>query len=296
MTAGKDALFGHLAGGATTVCRAWLVTRKDGVVYGFTDHDLDLTFDGLIFKASSGMTARALQQSTGLSVDNSEAMGALSAAAITDADLMAGRFDGAEVRSWLVNWTDTSARLEQFRGSFGEIHRSNGSFKAELRGLTEALNQPKGRVYQTSCPAVLGDAKCRFDLTQPGFAVDLVIVAAGGDGTYRFASQLALPDHWFERGRVTVKSGAAAGLIGLVKFDREQGGQRVVELWVDFELAPVVGDLVRLEAGCDKLAATCKAKFNNFLNFRGFPDLPGEDWLTSYPVPSQTNDGGSLVR
>ena len=131
-------LLEHLARGATTVCRAWSVRRRDGVVYGFTDHDCDLTFDGLLFKASSGMTARVLQQTTGFSVDNSEALGALSDAAVTEADLLSGRFDGAEVRSWLVNWADAAERAEQFRGSFGEITRVAGQFRAELRGQTEA--------------------------------------------------------------------------------------------------------------------------------------------------------------
>lgn len=296
MSADRDGLFAHLGTGATSVCRVWSVTRKDGVRYGFTDHDLDLTFDGITFKASSGMTARALQQSTGLSVDNSEAVGALSAAAITEADLMAGWFDKAEVRSWLVNWADVDQRVEQFRGSFGEIQRTAGSFRAELRGLTEALNQPQGRVYQKTCPAVLGDAQCRFNLTQPGFSADLTIVSASGDGSYTFATQAGFAERWFERGRATVVTGAATGLIGLVKFDREVGGQRVVDLWVDFGLAPMAGDVVRLEAGCDKLAATCQSKFANFPNFRGFPDLPGEDWLASYPVSSKINDGGSLSR
>ena len=66
----------HLASAATTLCRAWTVMRRDGVVLGFTDHDRDLTFDGVTHRAGSGLTARALQQSTGLSVDNSEALGA----------------------------------------------------------------------------------------------------------------------------------------------------------------------------------------------------------------------------
>lgn len=296
MSADKAALFAHLGTGATTVCRVWSVIRKDGVRYGFTDHDLDLAFDGMVFKASSGMTARALQQGTGLSVDNSEAVGALSDAAITEADLLAGRFDAAVVRCWLVNWMAVDQRVEQFHGSFGEIQRSAGSFRAELRGLTEALNQPQGRVYQQGCPAVLGDGQCRFEVSQPGFSVALPVVSSVGDGSYQFAAQPGFAERWFERGRVTVLTGPAAGLVGLVKFDREVDGSRVIELWVDFGLAPVAGDMVRLEAGCDKLAATCKGKFNNFLNFRGFPDLPGEDWLTSYPVSSTVNDGGSLSR
>ena len=295
MTA-KSELLGHFSTGASTVCRAWSVVRRDGVTYGFTDHDQDLAFDAMVFKASTGMTARALQQSTGLSVDNSEALGALSAAAITEADLLAGRFDGAEVRSWLVNWTNVAQRLEQFRGSFGEIVRAAGSVQAELRGLAEALNQPQGRVYHRSCSAVLGDVHCKFNLSQVGFFFEATIAGIDALGSYRFSAMPGFEPHWFDRGRMVVLTGVATGLAGLIKTDQDVDGARIVDLWTGLGATPAVGDLVRLEAGCDKLAATCRAKFANFLNFRGFPHIPGDDWVTSYPVSAQINDGGSLVR
>ena len=151
-----NALKDHLASGATTVARAYAIERKDGLVLGFTDHDRDLGFDGIQFHADSGLTAKALQQATGLAVDNTEAFGALRSDTITEADIAAGRYDGAEVRGWLVNWTDVSERVLQFRGTIGEVVRSGGAFTAELRGLTEALNQPQGRLYHARCSAVLG--------------------------------------------------------------------------------------------------------------------------------------------
>ena len=126
----------HLATGVTTVARAWAVTRADGLRLGFTDHDRDLEFDGLVFRADSGLSALAVEQATGLAVDNTEALGALSAAAITEADIDAGRYDGAEVMAWLVNWAEVAQRHVVFRGSIGEIERRGGAFKAELRGLT----------------------------------------------------------------------------------------------------------------------------------------------------------------
>ena len=80
----KSAFLSHLATGSTTVCHAWAVIRRDGLRLGFTDHDQSFSFDGIEFRADTGMTARALQQSTGLSVDNTEAMGMLSDAAIAE--------------------------------------------------------------------------------------------------------------------------------------------------------------------------------------------------------------------
>ncbi len=289
----KEALLSHLETGSTTVCRAWTVTRRDGLVLGFTDHDRDLSVGGVTCRADTGMTARALQQTTGLSVDNTEAFGALSAAAISEGDLLAGRYDGAEVRAYLVNWTSPQDAMEQFRGNLGEISRVGGSFKAELRGLTDLLNRPHGMAYTPGCSAVLGDARCRFDLAQPGFSVERMVETVEDGRVFRFSTFATYDDFWFEGGRFEVVNGTAAGLIGLIKIDRRDGVGRRVELWQSV-MAPVAeGDTIKLFAGCSKTATICRTKFNNFLNFRGFPHIPGEDWLASYPVPDRPSGGGS---
>lgn len=288
-----SALLDHLGAGATTVARCWRVTRGDGVVLGFTDHDRDLDFEGCRFRAGAGLSARAVSQTTGLAVDNSEAAGALSAAAISEADLVAGRFDGARVEAWMVNWADPTQRMLQFRGAIGEVTRGGGAFQAELRGLTDLLNQPQGEVFQRACSAVLGDGRCRFDLGQPGFAETRGLEAIEAGRLFRFAAFTGFEDRWFERGRLVVLGGAAAGLSGVIKNDRLHGQARVIELWEAIRAPLVAGDPVRIEAGCDRRAETCRLKFDNFLNFRGFPHLPSEDWLTAVPRAGDVNDGGS---
>lgn len=286
-------LFEHLESGTTTVARCWAVLRSDGASYGFTDHDRPLTFEGITFKADSGMTARAVTSGTGLSVDNSEAMGALSDSAITEADIEAGRFDGAQVQAWLVNWRDVTERSLRFSGSIGELRRMGGAFHAELRGLTEALNQPQGRVYQTGCSAILGDSACGFDLETEGYAVALAVEEVQEARRFRFADLNTFEPAWFERGRLVVQTGAAAGLVCVVKRDRFKAGTREIEIWEALRAPVVAGDMIRLEAGCDKRMETCRLKFSNFLNFQGFPDIPGEDWLVSLPQRGGENTGGS---
>ncbi|MEZ5779854.1 MAG: DUF2163 domain-containing protein [Paracoccaceae bacterium] len=294
MTSYPDTLKRHLASGATTLCRAFAVTRKDGVELGFTDHDLDLEFESVRFRADTGMTAKAIQQATGLSVDNSEAFGALSSDAITERDIRAGRYDGAEVRGWLVNWADVSERALEFRGTLGEVVRSGGAFTAEMRGISEGLNQAQGLVYHSRCSAVLGDGRCKFDLARAGYSVERSIEEVEDARVFRFAEFAGHEDRWFEKGRLRVLTGAATGLVGAVKNDRlEDRGARVVELWQALGVAPAQGDLVRIEAGCDRRADTCRLKFTNFENFRGFPDIPGEDWLMAYPTRGRGNSGGS---
>lgn len=289
-----SAFLAHVATGDTTVCRCWAVRRRDGRSFGFTDHDRDLSFEGILFRADTGLTAQALQQGTGLSVDNSEALGALTDEALTEADIEAGRFDGAAVTSWLVNWTDVEERHTRFNGTIGEIQRGAGAFRAELRGLTEALNKPQGLAYQSQCSAVLGDKRCRVDLDRPDYSSELRIHEVSRDRAFTFYGMPDFEERWFERGRVMFLDGAAKGLSGIVKADRTVGEGRLVELWQAIQAPIAEGDRVRIVAGCDKRPETCKAKFSNFLNYRGFPSIPGEDWLMTYPSSRTPNDGGSL--
>lgn len=292
--AGMDAgLQAHLEGGLTTVAHAWAITRKDGVVLGFTDHDRELSFDGVTFRADTGLSALALSQSTGLSVDNTEALGALSDLSIREDEIEQGRFDEAEVQAWLVNWQDVSQRWLQFRGTIGELRRADGGFQAELRGLTEMLNRPLGRVYQKPCTAVLGDGTCRFDLTTPGFSIDLPIEDVTQSRVFRWDGFSGFDPGWFARGRMEIRTGAAAGLWGMIKQDRFEGSVRVIELWEPVRSALEIGSVVRLIAGCDKRSETCRAKFANLTNFQGFPDVPGEDWMLAVPKSTGTNTGGS---
>ncbi len=286
-------LHAHLQTGITSTCRAWALERKDGTIMGFTDHDGPLTFDGITFRADTGLSALAIQQSTGLSVDNTEALGALSDVSIREEDIEAGRYDGAEIRAWLVNWQDVRQRHLQFRGTIGELRRSGGAFEAELRGLTEALNRPLGRVYQKPCSAVLGDEACRFKVDTLGYSKELVAVEIIERRAFRFAEFGGFDADWFQHGRLIVKSGSALGLSGLVKRDYVEGAERIIELWHPLRADVRVGDLLRLESGCDKRAVTCRLKFQNFYNFQGFPDIPGDDWSITDPSRSSGMDGGS---
>lgn len=290
----KQALLEHLATGQTRTCHCWQITRTDGVVMGFTDHDLPLTFDGVTFEADSGLSARALSSATGLSVDNTEAVGMLNNASITEADIDAGRYDGAEVKTWLVRWDKVNHRALRFFGKIGEITRGSGGFQADLRGLSDLLNQPQGRSYLRSCSAVLGDAECGFDVSDPSFTTTVAVQDVKNDQYFRSSNINGFNAGWFESGTMTVMSGAAKGLSAVIKNDRKQGNRRHIDLWQPFRASVASGDQIKLVAGCDKRAETCRVKFDNMLNFRGFPDIPGDDWNVSVPRSDDNSDGGSL--
>lgn len=265
--------------GTQTLARAWAVERRDGMVLGFTDHDVELRFEGIVFRPDSGLSARVLVQAAGLSVDNTEAAGVLSDDAITETDLMAGRWDDAEVRLWEVDWSRVETRRLIFRGHLGEVSRNGAAFHAELCGLSGSLNNPQGRVFHPRCSAVLGDGKCGMDLTRPGYFAEGTVLSQDGARLVLDGISGHEP-RWFERGRLLMLTGEAEGLHGLIKTDLAlAGARREVELWAAPGISPAPGDRLRLTAGCDKSGATCRTKFDNYLNFRGFPHLPTEDWL-----------------
>lgn len=290
----SDALHAHLATGLTHVCQCWAITRADGRALGFTDHDMPLTFGGITFSADSGMSAKALASSSGLSVNNTEAVGILTDRSITEADIAAGRYDNADVTLWLVQWDNVAARKVLFRGKIGEITRSGGAFQADLRGLSDALNQPQGRSYLKTCSAVLGDGKCGVSLNDPLYVVQVALDRNSDGQAFEVPVTGSYHDRWFENGVIEVTSGAAAGLRGAIKHDALGGASRQVTLWQSLGMQVATGDTVNLVAGCDKRAETCRVKFSNFVNFQGFPHIPGDDWLMSVPRSDRDNSGGSL--
>lgn len=288
----------HLDSGATSLCYCWKLTLGSGAVSGFTSHDRDLTFDGLTYLAQSGFEASAIESSLGLNVDDLEVLGALSAASLNEADLVAGKFDNAYIQIMRVNWQDVSHRVVLAGGNLGEVSRGAVGFRAEIRGLAHHLNQPQGRLYQYGCDTDLGAAKCGVNLALPAFggsgsvlsipveADNRRVFAAGGLGSYAAG--------WFTRGKLRWTTGANAGLAMEVKEHTVDGGGVTLDLWVAMPNVIGVGDVFTVTAGCDKQFTTCRDKFDNALNYRGFHLMPGNDWIQSYPRQGDSNDGGRL--
>lgn len=295
MKALPPALQARLSSGVTTLCRCWRVTRADGAVLGFTDHDRDVLADGTVFAAGTGFTASRLEQSLGLTIDNVEAAGAFSSDGITEADVLAGRYDGAAVDLLLVDWGDPATFALLSSGDLGEVRREGLAFSAELRSLAHRLNQVIGSTYSRTCEAQLGDARCRVDLSGPAMRAALT-AAPGTAGAVVVTSSLAgFASDWFTAGTLALSSGAAAGLTFEIKSHRRTSGIDQVELWLPppFPIRP--GDGGTAVAGCRKTLAVCRSKFGNVSNFRGFPHIPGTDAVTRYGVQGALGASGSSL-
>lgn len=209
------ALADRIEGGAASLCHAWIVTLADGARLGFTDHDGSLEVDGTVCRPGAGWTCGAADAAVGLEP------GAMAAGAVLDApDLTAeaiaeGRWDGAEVALWRVDWTAPALRVPLWRGRIQRLVRDGERLIAEIEGPMAWLKRVAGRTYTRTCDASLGDGRCGVDLAA----------------------------------------------------------------------APA--------SECDKRFATCRDVFGNTPNFRGFPDIPGDDFLAAHPGAGERHDGRS---
>jgi hypothetical protein len=208
-----DDLAARIESGAARLCHVWLMRRVNGTRAGFTDHDRDLTLDGVVCRAASGWTVGAAESGVGLAAGTASASGVLDDAAIREADVAQGRLDGAAVELWRLDWSEPGLRVRLWSGTIARLRRQDGAFVADLEGPLAKLERVVGRTYGRLCDARLGDARCG------------VADAAG--------------------------------------------------------------------RSCDKRWETCVGTFGNGVNFRGFPDVPGDDFLTAWPAQGGRHDGGS---
>lgn len=274
-------LAAHLAGETTTLATCWKVTRADGQVYGFTDFDQDLTISSVTYKAATGHDASAIETTAALNVDNLETQGVLSSSAITEADLVAGKWDYAAVEIFLVNWADlTQGTLKLRKGWLGEVSIGRDQFTAELRGLAQPLQQVIGEVYSPSCKADLFDARCKLvDTSWKVNGTVSTLVSAQRQWTDASLAQAA---GYFTAGKVLWLTGANAGLTKEIK-THASGGNILLQEPMPYTVA--VSDTYTIWAGCQKrYLDDCGTKFANQVNFRGFPHLPGNDQMLRGPA------------
>lgn len=346
-----------LATSTADLATLWEVTRLDGTVFRFTDHDRDLTVSSEVYAASTGFRRMAASSTTDGSVSETEVHGILDSATIDATDLRNGIWDYARVRIRVVSWSSPSAGvLKVVHGRLGEVSHDEGErFVAELRGLTQLLQQSTGESYSAECRADLGDARCTMPIDPPLIARSTAYVVADGitrarddyvrvplagagtraddggliwrcttagttdsvaptyagpigatvtDGTAVFTAEEA----WTVYGVVNavasrVQFTVSAGYLesarhttgffdkGVVVFETGDlaGLKREVVSWnagtrtlVLFEPTPddiFPGDAFRIQAGCDQMMVTCQERFDNFLNMRGEPLVPGQDQL-----------------
>jgi uncharacterized phage protein (TIGR02218 family) len=276
-TAGST-LATHIVGETTTLATCWKVTRRDGAVFGFTDFDKDLTVDSLLYQARSGYTRSAIHTIANLAVDNLDIESAIDSETLSAADLRAGVWDGATVEIFLVNWANlANGKIILKRGTIGEVELKDTVFRAELRGLSQALSQQIVELYTPDCRADLGDSRCKINLA--------ALTVTGTDHRRHRQARLY---RYIARRSCQLLERRFADLVERRKRRSQNGSEgfrqrRRLHAVSAYAKHVAVGDNYSLRPGCDKKFSTCKDRYNNVKNFRGEPNVPGNDQVLAYP-------------
>ena len=285
-----------IEGGATTLCRIWTLTRRDGAVFGFTDHDRDLVVGGVAHLARTGLEAAEASRELGFAVGGGEVAGALVSAGITDDVILAGLYDGAAVETRLVDWSAPGGTFLLDRATIGEIRRADGGFVAELRGPMHRFDEERGRLFRATCSADLGDARCGVDMNAGGRTASGIVTTTDGALSFTSGDFAGVPSGRFTAGRLVFEGGMNEGFAVEVKRHEAGGSEARFELWQRAPRLIAPGDAFTVSAGCDKHFSTCRDVFANSANFRGFPHMPGNDFVMRIARPGEIDaDGSSLV-
>lgn len=264
----------HCEGETTTICTCWKLSRVDGQVFGFTDHTRTLDFEGVTYLPSTGYVPSAIETTAKLNVDNLEVTAILDSTGIDDADVLAGLWDMARVEIFQVNYMDlTMGRLLLRKGWIGNIQLNKNTFVAELRGMMQPLQQSIGRVTTATCNAVLGDTRCKVNMAS--YSYPGLVTSSQNTNRLFSDSTIVAASGYFNEGVVEWTGGLNSGYVMEVKYQVLTD----IELQQPMPYVIQAGDTYIIKAGCDKLVSTCNTKFNNVVNFRGFPHIPGNDMM-----------------
>jgi len=275
MRSASAGLTAHIAGEVTNLAICWKLTLVNNTVLGFTDHTSDLTFESQLYKAATGFSPTSIETKDAYSVDNLDVAGILDSTALTEADIMAGIYDFAEVEIFMVNVTElTQGKIIHRRGWLGEVTLKNGQFVAEVRGLAQKLQQNIGEIYTPTCRAIFGDARCKVHTTS--FSATGAVNTVTSRQVF-ISNAMTQAAGYFSGGEVQWLTGANAGR----RMEVKEFANKQFVLALPMPNAIAATDTFKAIAGCDKTFNSCYSKFTNAVNFRGEPYVPGMDKMLS---------------
>lgn len=293
MKGASAGLIARLTAQPTTLARLWRIARKDGTVKRLTDHDVDITVNpgggNETFLSSAAFSPSAILSTAGSGISNSEMKIAFTgdASGFDELEVLRGVYDDATIKIYLCDWLHPEHGVMTLQsGQLGPMALTNnkvGSF--ECRGILFKADRTLGEIYTPECRASLGDARCTLNLT--AFRHTGTVLTVVSPTVLKIAILDSLPAGAFTLGHIewvttSVNDGLAMEIIAST-LDANPF-VHIVTLALPMPVTPVVPDSCILTEGCDKRQPTCKIKFNNLVNMRAVPFLPGQDGVYEYPI------------
>lgn len=260
-------LLNHIAGEITTLTQCYYIRRRDRAEFYLTDYQTDLIIDGVIYRSSNNFSSSTIDSSANLSVDNLEIEGVIDSSWLKEEDIVCGLYDYSYIEIFMVNYCEQSpSKLVLKSGYIGEIRTKLTHFTAEICGISQKLATNLGQLYAPLCRVDFGSAKCGVNLE-------------------RYKKKIKLLEIIDERRlRIEYQGGIVFDYSGGMLFHNSGEAREIKELKGDIILlaessttALQVNDEASITPGCNKQFSTCCYGYDNAINFRGEPHLPGLD-------------------
>lgn len=265
-----------------TLTKCWTIRRKDGKIYNFTEHDLPIYLDDVLFTPSMSVDSTAIEQKTGFESNNLELQGFVGTDQITHEELLAGELDKAQVFRYIVDWKyPFNGYLMKTKFTIGSLTYNQLYWKAELQDYTYLLKNPIGRTCNRLCPYVLGNEQCGVSLLSYTSGIFTITDVTTGDFNTRrrFKISSSFSNNKYNLGTITFTSGKNLGK----KYEVSVNTGNDITLYLQTNYDINVGDTAYLTQGCDRNYTTCRDVFNNILRFGGFPFVIGKNKAFSRP-------------
>jgi uncharacterized phage protein (TIGR02218 family) len=264
-------LTAHIQGEHATLARIMSLLPRGGAPVYFTDHDEDIEYDGINYLSASGFECSAIQNVVGGGNSN------LEVAIFVDTDatrqlIIGGYYAGAAIVINVVNYADlTMGHMPMTVGLVTNVSLPYRQ-KAVLsfQGRAASANKYLTEVYSPTCRAIFCDARCSLNVND--FRETFTVETATGNKAFT-SSDFTQTDGFWNLGVVRWQTGDNAGQTTEI---RTQTGPAVA-LLIRTKSPIQIGDTAVIERGCSKTLAACRA-YNNVLNFRGEPFMPGSDF------------------
>jgi len=247
----------------TTMATCWKLKLKNNTELGFTDFVRDIVINNLTYKAQSGFFSSSIESTATVSVDNLEIGGFLNEESISKEDILSALYDHAFLEIFVINYQDASEeRIVLKSGYLGEVRLKNNQFVAEVRGLSEKLSNSIGSLYSPTCRAEFCGTECKLKKT---YEIECNIVSIENKTQIKIDREIN--NILYDCGVVKIGE-------HFIPIKKCNDDNITLMFQVPAILLPVT---CTLYSGCDKSFNTCYGVYDNAVNFRGEPHVPGID-------------------
>jgi uncharacterized phage protein (TIGR02218 family) len=267
-----DDLKKSLADSSPSMARCFRIKLKDNSIIAFTEHRSELKIGNVLYKPGC-----SFEENSGLRAFSDMTSNSYGVVSIFDGvnikkdEVFLGKFDGAEVNVFMVNYDHPEyGSISIISGFVDSLEISGEKIYFSVAGIMSVLEKTIGDVYSPLCRAKFCDKKCSLAAQDYTFYGAIASVASEIEFHSEDSPIKDKAIDYFKYGYITFVDGKNAG--SSVEIKQSSLGDIVLNI------SPVnvmeIGNQFRLVAGCDKKFSSCGGKFGNAINFRGEPNLP----------------------